>query len=138
VPRRCRALAIAMDDLVLLADQFGSWELLKPQDRRLFELSDYENVQQDLGLIQSQRETARTMMNMRRIHPFLEGMAHFEKLLVALDFQHTAKVMTYIWGPVRFLLKVPFYPKVLAQQRTLLTKNSMRPPMLQRAPQIEH
>lgn len=92
--------------MLVLAKNFGTWDLLKPQDREFFESSSYEDVQQDINVIQSQQEITKTMMNMKRIHPFLTGMAHLEKVLTTIRFQHTAKVMAYVWGPVRFLLKV--------------------------------
>ncbi|KAI1422036.1 hypothetical protein F5Y12DRAFT_800163 [Xylaria sp. FL1777] len=94
-----------MDELLVLAERFGAWDLLKPQDKEFFESSSYEDVQQDINVIQSQQEITKTMMNMKRIHPFLTGMAHLEKVLTTIRFQHTAKVMAYVWGPIRFLLK---------------------------------
>jgi len=97
-----------MDELLVLAENFGTWDLLKSQDKELFDSSGYEDVQQDMNVIQSQREITMTMMNMKRLHPFLTGMAHLEKVLAAIRFQHTAKVMAYVWGPVRFFLKVRY------------------------------
>ncbi|KAH7110714.1 hypothetical protein EDB81DRAFT_831516 [Dactylonectria macrodidyma] len=94
-----------MDELLVLAEHFETWDLLKSQDKEFFASSSYENVHQDINVIQSQREITKTMMNMKRIQSFLAGMAHLEKVLAAIGFQHTAKVMAYVWGPVRFLLK---------------------------------
>ncbi|RYO92418.1 hypothetical protein DL766_000388 [Monosporascus sp. MC13-8B] len=94
-----------MDELLMLAEKFETWDRLKPQDKDFFESSSYEDVQQDINVIQSHQEITKTMMNMKRIHPFLTGMAHLEKVLTTIRFQHTAKVMAYVWGPVRFLLK---------------------------------
>lgn len=99
-----------LDELLDLAETFGTWDRLKSQDREFFELSSYETVQHDLSVIQSQRQTTRTMMNMKRIHSFLTGMAHLEQVLAAIRFQHSTKVMAYVWGPVRFLLKVQACP----------------------------
>jgi UDP-N-acetylglucosamine:LPS N-acetylglucosamine transferase len=97
---------MAMDELLVLAEEFVTWELLKSQDKEFFESSNYEAACHDIGVIQSQREITKTMMNMKRISPFLTGMAHLEKVLAAIKFQHTIKVMAYVWGPVRYLLKV--------------------------------
>ncbi|KAI1635197.1 hypothetical protein F4809DRAFT_467935 [Biscogniauxia mediterranea] len=94
-----------MNELLVLAKRFETWDLLKPQDKEFFESSSYRDVQQDINGIQSQQETTKTMMNMKRIEHFLTGMTHLEKVLNAIRFHHTAKVMAYIWGPVRFLLK---------------------------------
>jgi hypothetical protein len=113
-----------LDELLVLAENFGKWDLLKPQDKDFFETSSYKDVLGDINAIQSQREITKTMMNMTRIRPFLNGMAHLEKALTTIRFQHTAKVMAYVWGPVRFLLKVQyiriqhFYA---ISRRTLLT-----------------
>jgi hypothetical protein len=101
-----------LDELLDLAETFETWDYLKFQDKEFFESSSYEAVQQDLNVIQLQRQTTRTMMNMKRIHSFLTGMAHLEKVLAAIRFQHAPKVMAYVWGPVRFLLKVQACPAV--------------------------
>ncbi|GAB1314542.1 Zinc finger protein (Fragment) [Madurella fahalii] len=92
------------DKLLDLAETFRTWDRLKSQDKELFESSSYEGVQHDLNAIQSQRQITKTMMNMKRMHRFLTGMAHLEKVLAAVRFPHSAKVMAYVWGPVRFLL----------------------------------
>ncbi|KAI0592764.1 hypothetical protein F4775DRAFT_580879 [Biscogniauxia sp. FL1348] len=96
---------MGMDELLSLVEKFETWGILKPQDKEFFESSSYRDVQQDINTIQSQQEISKTMMNMKRIQPFLTGMAHFEKVLITIRFQHTAKVMAYVWGLVRFLLK---------------------------------
>ena len=95
-----------MDELLVLAEKFGSWDLLKSQDKDFFESSSYEDVRQDMNVIQSHREITKTLMNMKRIQPFLTGMVHLEKVLATIRFQHTVRVMAYVWGPVRYLLKV--------------------------------
>lgn len=98
-----------LNELLHLVEAFGAWDLLKRPDKNLFETSRYQDLQQDLVDIQSQREITRAMMNMTRIQPFLTRMAHLEKVLHTIEFQDTAKVMGYVWGPVRFLLKVRFH-----------------------------
>ena len=116
-----------MDELLVLAENFGTWDLLKSQDKELFESSRYADVQQDINVIQSQREITKTMMNMKRIHPFLTGMAHLEKVLATIRFQHTTKVMAYVWGPVRFFLKVRYMHaqhSCAIAMRTLLTSDN--------------
>jgi len=109
---------MSLDDLLAAAEDFAAWDLLKAQDKDLFESSGYENVLEDINVIQSKRESTMKMMNMRRIQPFLTGMAHFEKVLRTLAFPHTAMVMAYVWGPVRYLLKVrssfPSIPPIVA------------------------
>jgi hypothetical protein len=79
---------------------------LRPQDVELFESSSYDDVLRDVNDIQSQRELTKTMINMKRIHPFLIDMANLENVLVAIEFQQASHVMACVWGSVRFLLKV--------------------------------
>lgn len=78
----------------------------KPSDKDLFEVTTYEDVREYISSIQSIRESTRNMINMKRIQPFLTGMEQFEKVLVALQCGHVAKIMACIWGPLRFLLEV--------------------------------
>ena len=95
-----------LDELVRIAEGFETWAVLKPRDKVSFASSSREDVIQELGVIQAQRDMTKTMMDMTRIQPFLTGIHHLEKVLNALGFQHTAKVMSYVWGPVRYLVKV--------------------------------
>ena len=95
-----------MEELLGLSKRFGDSDILNPQDKELFESSGLEEVKQDINAIQSLQEMTQTMMNMTRLDPFLTGMTHFERALVAVGFQETQQVMAYVWGPVRFLFKV--------------------------------
>lgn len=93
------------NELLSIANKFLA-EDIKPYEKELFQSSSYENVSEYIGSIQSIRESTKNMINMKRIHPFLTGMEHLEKVLVTIGFQHVAKVMACVWGPVRFLLEV--------------------------------
>ncbi|KAH8889023.1 hypothetical protein GQ53DRAFT_723812 [Thozetella sp. PMI_491] len=95
-----------LDEMLVLVERFSSWDMLKHQDKELFESSSLEDLQRDINAIQSQQEITQTLMNLTRIEPFLTGMTHFEKALIAVGFQHTSKAMAYVWGPVRYLLKL--------------------------------
>ena len=95
-----------LDELLSVAQEFGASGLVKPADRESFESSHRQSVDYELSVIQARQEMTRTMMAMTRIKPFLTGMTHFEKTLNALGFEDTAKVMAYVWGPVRYLLEV--------------------------------
>ncbi|KAL7933038.1 hypothetical protein V8C35DRAFT_306104 [Trichoderma chlorosporum] len=93
------------DELVVIGDKFLA-EITDPSHKDVFRLSSYEDVLHDINSIQSIRESTKNMINMKRIHPFLTGMEHFEKTLIKSEFPNVAKAMACIWGPVRFLLEV--------------------------------
>lgn len=95
---------MSTNELLKIAREF--LETLRPQDMEVFESSSYGDVLQDVNGIQSQRELTRTMINMKRIHPFLTGMAALEKVFVAINFQQVSNVMACVWGSIRFLLQV--------------------------------
>jgi hypothetical protein len=83
---------MSTNELLKIAREF--LETLRPQDMEVFESSSYGDVLQDVNGIQSQRELTRTMINMKRIHPFLTGMAGLEKVFVAINFQQVSKSLT--------------------------------------------
>ncbi|KAH0491047.1 hypothetical protein TgHK011_002493 [Trichoderma gracile] len=92
-------------ELLEIADKFLV-EVVKPYEKGLFQFTTIEDVRDYINSIQSIRESTRNMINMKRILPFLTGMEHFERVLVALKFEHVAKTMACVWGPLRFLLEV--------------------------------
>lgn len=95
---------MSTNELLKIAREFR--KTLRPQDKETFETSSYNDVLQDVNDIQSQRELTKTMINMKRIQPFLIGMVNLEKILVAIKFQQVSDVMACVWGSIRFLLKV--------------------------------
>lgn len=95
---------MSTNELLRIAREFR--KTLRPQDKEAFESSSYNDVLQDVNDIQSQRELTKTMINMKRIQPFLIGMVNLEKILVAIKFQQVSDVMACVWGSIRFLLKV--------------------------------
>jgi len=94
------------DDLLALTKNFEEWDRLKTHDKDFFESSSYEDVQKDIFKVQAQREITNTLININRIEHFLNSMVHLEKVLTTIKVPHTRKVMTYVWGPIRFLFKV--------------------------------
>lgn len=95
---------MSTNELLKIAREFLG--TLRPQDKEFFESSSYSDVLQDVNDVQSQRELTRTMINMKRIHPFLIGMASLENILAAINFSQASNVMACVWGSIRFLLKV--------------------------------
>ncbi|PON27159.1 hypothetical protein TGAM01_v204108 [Trichoderma gamsii] len=94
---------MSTNELLKIAREFLG--TLRPQDKEFFESSSYSDVLQDVNDVQSQRELTRTMINMKRIHPFLIGMASLENILAAINFSQASNVMACVWGSIRFLLK---------------------------------
>ncbi|KAL7911755.1 hypothetical protein GGI35DRAFT_443548 [Trichoderma velutinum] len=94
------------NEILVIVDKFIA-EDANPSEKKLFRLSSYHEVLQDINDIQSVRESKKNMMNMKRIDLFLTSMEHFEKVLIKLklDAQHVAKLMACVWGPTRFLLE---------------------------------
>ncbi|KAK1249395.1 hypothetical protein MKX07_002911, partial [Trichoderma sp. CBMAI-0711] len=102
---------VVMDskELLEIADEFLV-EAVKSYEKELFRSTTNENVREYINSIQSIRESTKNMINMKRILPFLTGMEHFEKVLLALKFEHVAKIMASVWGPLLFLLKKIYKP----------------------------
>ncbi|KAL6904141.1 hypothetical protein GGI43DRAFT_421611 [Trichoderma evansii] len=94
---------MSTNELLMVATEFR--KALRPQDKDAFESSSYDDVLQDVNDIQSQRELTKTMINMKRIEPFLTGMINLEKVLVAIKFEEALDSMACVWGSIRFLLK---------------------------------
>ncbi|KAL6799958.1 hypothetical protein J3E68DRAFT_448367 [Trichoderma sp. SZMC 28012] len=93
------------NEMLGIVDKFIA-EVTNTKQKEQFGSSSYDEVLQIINKIQSRRESTKTMMNMKRIHLFLTGMEHFEKVLIKLklDQQHVVKLMGCVWGPTQFLL----------------------------------
>lgn len=120
------------NEMLVIVDKFIA-EDTNPSEKDLFESSSYDEVLQVINDIQSTRESTKSMMNMKRIHLFLTGMEHFEKVMVKLklDPQHVAKLMACVWGPTQFLLEVymnPVIPFVLQTHQTNTIHHSLQSP----------
>lgn len=92
--------------MLVIVDKFIA-EVTNTDQKEQFESSSYDQVLQVINKIQSIRESTKNMMNMKRIHLFLTGMEHFEKVMIKLklDQQHVVKLMGCVWGPTQFLLE---------------------------------
>lgn len=95
------------NEMLVIVDKFIA-EVTNTDQKEQFESSSYDQVLQVINKIQSIRESTKNMMNMKRIHLFLTGMEHFEKVMIKLklDQQHVVKLMGCVWGPTQFLLEV--------------------------------
>ncbi|TQN64264.1 C2H2 finger domain transcription factor crzA, partial [Colletotrichum shisoi] len=91
------ALTQSVDEFKALLDTNHVWD---------FEKATSRDVYWDLQAIQFQRQEKRTMMNLGRIQMFLDGMDGLQDALEELEPSKAASIMAYVWGPMRFLLKV--------------------------------
>ncbi|CAH0027137.1 unnamed protein product [Clonostachys rhizophaga] len=93
-----------MDRLAEIAEKFG--DSLKPHHKEQFETSTLEDMQTELSDIQSKQDQTKTLMNMNRIEKFLSGMEDLSKALTAVNNRDVGHAMAYVWGSIRFLLRV--------------------------------
>lgn len=93
-----------MGNLDLLVEKFEA--MLRPSDKQIFQSGSFEDVQRELFVIQSQRDKTKSMMNMNRIRDFLNRMEELKEYLELAEAGEAGQAMAYIWGSVRFLLKV--------------------------------
>jgi hypothetical protein len=77
---------------------------LSPKNLTGFPNCTYEDLCQEMKRIQLEQEKSREMMNMFRIHTFLNTMNEFGKVLEV--FLNCSDAVAFIWGPVKFLLMV--------------------------------
>jgi hypothetical protein len=93
-----------MGRLAEIAEKFG--DSLKPHHKEQFENSTLEDMQTELSDIQSKQDQTKTLMNMNRIEKFLSGMEDLSKALTAINNRDAGHAMAYVWGSIRFLLRV--------------------------------
>jgi hypothetical protein len=69
-----------------------------------FKNTTYEQLLDELKLLQKKQEKLKEMKNLNRIQSFLEGMNHIGKTIEV--FLNVDKAVCFVWGPVKFLLLV--------------------------------
>ncbi|WYZ36488.1 hypothetical protein EsH8_XV_000041 [Colletotrichum jinshuiense] len=79
---------------------------LSTKDAEEFENSRRDLVLRDLIGLQNQLLEKRSLMNMKRVQRFLDGMNDLQTVLEKLAFPAVDSVMACIWGPMRFFFKV--------------------------------
>lgn len=77
---------------------------LTAEQMTAFRTTDYQSLLAEISRIQAMQESSNTLMNLRRIQPFLEAMDQFGKVVDV--FLNTSDVLAFIWGPIKFLLLV--------------------------------
>ncbi|KAL0931445.1 zinc finger protein [Colletotrichum truncatum] len=89
--------------LIDAADKFKA--ILNTNDAKDFAASREELVLSDLKLMQQKQQQTRTLVNLNRLHMFLNGMRSLQTVLTELGFEHVKSVMACIWGPMRYLFQ---------------------------------
>lgn len=69
-----------------------------------FQSTTLKDVQKEIGRIQAEQASQKTMMNMTRIQSFIEAMDQFGKVIEV--FLNSSEFVAFIWGPVKFILQV--------------------------------
>jgi hypothetical protein len=69
-----------------------------------FKNTTYEQLLDDLKILQKKQEKIKEMKNLNRIQSFLEGMNQIGKTIEV--FLNVHQAVFFIWGPVKFLLLV--------------------------------
>lgn len=93
-----------MDELNEEAERFKN--MLTGSDQDQFAATKLDDMSEELLFIQSQRDATKEMMSMNRLQLFMDNMTDFGDTLIDLDFPEAKQVMAYVWGSVRYLLKV--------------------------------
>lgn len=70
---------------------------------RQWENTTLASVQQEINRIQVDQDRLRSLMDMSRIRPFLEGMEQFSKLVEV--FLNTSEFVAFVWGPLKFIFQ---------------------------------
>jgi transposase len=77
---------------------------LSAEELDKFKNTTYEELVEELVLLQKKQEKNKEMVNLARIQAFLEGMQQLGKTIEV--FLNINEVVCFVWGPVKFLLLV--------------------------------
>jgi hypothetical protein len=77
---------------------------LSAEELSRFKNTTYDELVEELVLLQQKQEKNKEMVNLARIQAFLEGMQQLGKTIEV--FLNVHEVVCFIWGPVKFLLLV--------------------------------
>lgn len=65
----------------------------------VFGATTYEDVQRTIAKIQSRQGTDRTLMDLRRVQPFLHRVVELNETIRTLG--HPAEYVAFVWGPLK-------------------------------------
>lgn len=77
---------------------------LTKEEREKFELATFDDVRRAILDIQKTQHESKSMVALRRIEPFLEGMKQFGQVIEV--FLNVSNFVCFIWGPLKFILQV--------------------------------
>lgn len=69
-----------------------------------FQYTTVEDLRREMRRIQTDQESRRDMVNMRRMEGCIEAMNHFGKVIEV--FLNVEEAVAFVWGPMKFLLMV--------------------------------
>lgn len=69
-----------------------------------FKGTTVEDLRREMRRIQTEQESRRGLVNMRRIQGCIEAMDHFGKVIEV--FLNVSEAVAFVWGPMKFLLIV--------------------------------
>ncbi|KAF5663728.1 early growth response 1-B [Fusarium heterosporum] len=93
-----------MDQIDKIAQEFR--DSLKSLHQDEFENITMVDMQKEICEKQAMRDKTNNMINMSRLRMFIDGMASFENVLLLLEFPGTERVMSTVWGSVKFMLRI--------------------------------
>jgi hypothetical protein len=88
---------------------------LSAEELSKFKNTTYDELVEELVLLQKKQEKNKEMVNLARIQAFLEGMQQLGKTIEV--FLNVHEVVCFVWGPVKFLLMV----RLTSPDRSVLT-----------------
>ncbi|KAI9869334.1 MAG: hypothetical protein M1813_000123 [Trichoglossum hirsutum] len=76
---------------------------LTPSEKADFQVSSLDDVYDTITAIQDEQLPRKTMRNLNRMKPFLEGLDQLGKVLEV--FLNTSTFVAFVWGPLKFMLQ---------------------------------
>jgi hypothetical protein len=80
---------------------------LKPDERAKFACTSLHDVELAMKEVQEKQKKSKTVQNLTRIQPFLQGMIQYKETIEV--FLNTSSMLCFIWGPMKFMLLVSFH-----------------------------
>lgn len=94
---------------------------ISPADSKALADASLENVQKATLDIENQLAARSSLRNMRRLEPFLDGLAYYSKSIEVVC--NGTPYLPWLWGPIKLILKVSLESGSI-RQRALLIMHS--------------
>ncbi|PVI02267.1 hypothetical protein DM02DRAFT_702449 [Periconia macrospinosa] len=103
--RGARTVTVSGQARLTLEQAFERFEsTVTTDDRRLFQDTRLEHVRNAALEIEQDLATRRSLRNMRRLQPFLQGLEHYSKAIEVLC--NGTPYLSWIWAPVKLMLQI--------------------------------